>query len=138
MKHSILSAVAACALATTAMADTPQPMQQNNSNAVWFENWTGLSNAIWTIAQPDGQIITIRAKTGTPVFQLAGGNVIDGIYRYELTAATEEEVEIKSQFDSGREAARTTSFKPLQLSGRFHVQRGAIMIPEIMRENDEG
>lgn len=139
MKRVFLPAVAALALATAALADVAQPVQQNNSNAVWFENWTGLSNATWTIAQPDGAVIQIFAASGTPVFQLAGGEVIDGIYRYELTAATEEKVEIKNKMNNGRgDAARDTALKPFYMSGAFHVQRGVIVAPEVIQEKEEG
>ena len=139
MKHLVLSAIATLGLTASAMAETPQPVQQNNSNAVWFENWRGLSNATWTIAQPDGEVIQIFSASGTPVFQLEGSKVSDGIYRYELTAATEEKVEIKNKQNNGRgDAARDTMSKPFHMSGAFHVQRGVIMVPETITEKEEG
>ena len=140
MKSIFRAAVLSLSLAGAALAQTPQPVQQNNSNAVWFDNWTGLSNATWTIAQPDGEVITIFAASGTPVFQLVGGGqTIDGIYRYELKAATEEQVEITNKQNNGRgDAARDTTFKPFHMSGVFHVQRGVIMLPELITEKEEG
>ena len=53
------------------------PVQQHNSNAVWFENWIGLSNASMVVAAPNGKIIEIFAKSGTPVFELPPGEAQD-------------------------------------------------------------
>lgn len=137
MRTIIFAAAAVFAVASSAFAETPKPVQQNNSNAVWFENWQGLSNATWTIAMPDGEIIQIFTKQGTPVFQLEGSEVLDGIYRYELTAATEEKVKIKNQVNNGRgDAARDFAFKPFAMSGAFHVQRGVIVVPEMIKEEE--
>ena len=139
MKQTMIAALMAFGLAGPALAESPEPVQQNNSNAVWFENWQGLSNATWTIAQPDGEVVTLFAASGTPVFQLTGGAVIDGIYRYELTAATEEKVEIKNKQNNGRgEAAADHTFKPFAMSGVFHVQRGVIVAPAVLEEKEEG
>jgi len=137
---SIFHVVLLClGLTGAALAQTPQPVQQNNSNAVWFDNWTGLSNATWTISQPDGEIIQIFAPSGTPVFQLVGGRVIDGAYRYELTAATAEKVAITNKQNNGRgDAARDHGLKSFQMSGVFHVQRGVIVVPELIKEKEEG
>ena len=109
-------------------AAEPQPVQQNNSNAVWFENWIGLSKATITVATPSGELIALYTETGTPVFQLTGNEVLDGIYRYELSAATEEEVKIVNKIDNGRgDATKNTTAKPFHLSGAFVVQRGVIV-----------
>ncbi|MEL7252759.1 MAG: hypothetical protein AAGL23_01190 [Pseudomonadota bacterium] len=120
-----------------ALAEKPQPVQQNNSNAVWFENWFGLRNATMTISQPDGEIVSIYAEKGTPVFELSGAQPIDGIYRYSITAATEEEVEIKNNINNGRgEAAKNTIAVSFDMSGQFHVQRGVIVQPEEIEEKE--
>jgi len=124
-----------CFGSITALA--AQPVQQHNSNAVWFENWTGLSNATLKVSTPSGEVITIHAETGTPVFTLDSANAADGIYRYELSAATEEKESIVNQLDSGRGDAQTdTTFKPFRTSGQFHVSRGVIIIPEEINEDD--
>ncbi|MEM8848458.1 MAG: hypothetical protein AAGE03_00340 [Pseudomonadota bacterium] len=83
------------------------------------------------ISAPDGEITTIYAETGAPVFQLSGQEIVDGIYRYELTAATDEEVEIKNPIDNGRgDAARDTVAVSFATSGTFTVSRGVIVQPE--------
>lgn len=135
VSHLFVAAVVACSGA--AFAAEPEPVQQHNSNAVWFENWNGLSNATMTILAPNGKITSIQAETGTPVFQLSGSEVIDGIYRYELKAATDEVIEIVNPIDNGRgENASNTMRKPFQLNGHFTVARGVIITPEEIREEE--
>ncbi|MFC6582714.1 hypothetical protein [Sulfitobacter aestuariivivens] len=119
-----------------AIAETSQaPVQQHNSNALWFENWQGLSNAIMKVTDPNGKFSTIEAKSGTPVFQLQAGEVVDGIYQYELSAATDKTQKIVNQVDNGRgDAARDSVAVPFRLSGRFVVSRGVIVTPEEIKE----
>jgi len=132
---TIIATVCALAFATPAFAETPKPVQQNNSNAVWFENWKGLSNATMTVAQPNGEIVSLFAAKGTPVFELKGREVVDGVYRFEITAATEERVKIVNKLNNGRgDAARDTVAKSYQLAGQFHVQRGVIVVPKDVKE----
>ena len=113
------------------------PIQQHNSNAVWFENWIGLSNATMVVAAPNGRITQIYAETGTPVFQLTRADAQDGVYRYELRAATEERIEIVNPIQSGREdGGDGTMAKPFYTTGFFVVERGAIITPEDIKEED--
>lgn len=134
----IAGLVLAVSMSTSALAsDTPQPVQQHNSNAVWFENYTGLSNAQMTISFPDGTLETIFAKSGTPVFQLTGAEVIDGIYRYELTAATDKKETIKNPVNNGRgDAASNEVAVGFSMSGHFVVSRGVIITPEEQKEEN--
>lgn len=121
--------------AAFAAPDTPQPVQQHNSNALWFENWTGLSNAQMTINHPDGTIEQIDAKSGTPVFKLTSSKAIDGVYHYEVRAATEQTEKIKNPIDNGRgKAQRDDRAVPFYISGRFIVSRGVIVTPEDIKE----
>jgi hypothetical protein len=111
------------------------PVQQHNSNAVWFENWIGLSNSTMTVAAPSGEAITIFAEKGTPVFQLEGNEVQDGLYRYELSAATEEKVKTVNKQNNGRgEGSNDDHSKPFYMSGYFTVSRGVIVTPKDIKE----
>lgn len=123
--------------ATTAgAAFAADPVEQHNSNAVWFENWNGLSNAILTVVAPNGQITEIQAPAGTPVFQLSGRDVLDGIYHYEMTAATEKTEKIVNAIDNGRgDAASDTARVPFYLAGSFTVSRGVIIRPKDIKED---
>lgn len=125
---------AAVGLAGFAAANTVDPVAQHNSNAVWFENWIGLSNATMVIAAPNGKVSTVFAQSGTPVFELERGEVLDGVYRYELSAATEETAEIVNPIDNGRDSIASSSAVPFNLSGSFVVSRGVIISPEDIKE----
>ncbi|MCJ7874796.1 hypothetical protein [Phaeobacter sp. J2-8] len=129
MTRIIVSVISSLSfLALPVQAETPRPVQQNNSNAVWFENWIGLRNATMVVSAPDGQLVSIFAASGAPVFELTGNEVMDGIYRYELNAATEEEVKIVNKINDGRgDVSKDTTAKPFFHSGAFIVQRGVIV-----------
>ncbi|WP_204115939.1 hypothetical protein [Shimia biformata] len=121
----------------TGAALASEPVEQHNSNAFWFENWRGLSNATLTVAAPDGRLTEIFAATGTPVFHLSGSKVLDGVYRYELSAATDEQAEIINPINNGRgENQRDTRAKPFFTAGHFTVSRGVIITPEDIKEDN--
>lgn len=133
LKTLFLGAALGALAATTALA--ADPVQQHNSNAVWFENWIGLTNATMTIVAPDGEITAIQSTSGTPVFELSGGEFQDGVYHYELTAATDKEVEVKNQINNGRgEQSGGTEKVPFYTTGSFVVSRGVIITPEEVKE----
>lgn len=122
-------------LTVWAAGNEPLPIQQHNSNAVWFENFGGLSNASLVISYPDGTIETIETAKGTPVFKLRSDMAFDGVYRYELRAATQETRKIKNQLNNGRgDAARSESSVPFNLTGHFTVSRGVIITPKDIKE----
>jgi hypothetical protein len=129
-------ALPALLLAASVAGAAPPPVQQYNSNTVWFENWSGLRNATLVISAPDGTLTTIETAAGTPVFQLSGAEILDGIYRYELRAASDEQIAIVNPQDNGRGAAQSdTMAKPFYLTGNFTVSRGVIIIPEDITED---
>lgn len=122
-------------LSSASVAATPEPVQQHNSNAVWFENWIGLSNATMKVQAPDGSLISVLAVTGTPVFQLSGNEVQDGVYRFELSAATDEKEKIVNPIDNGRgENASDMVSVSFSMEGRFVVARGVIVTPKDIQE----
>ena len=131
---TLLIGAALCAITGT-VAVAADPVQQHNSNAVWFENWIGLTNATMTIVAPDGEITTLQSNNGTPVFELRGGEAQDGVYRYELTAATDKEIDVKNPIDNGRgEQASGREKVPYYTTGTFVVSRGVIITPEEIQE----
>lgn len=135
MVSAVLSVLLTVSTATVVVA--AEPVEQHNSNAFWFENWRDLSNATLIIAAPDGQVREIFAASGTPVFQLAGERVVDGVYRYELSAATSEQATILNPVDNGRgESQRDTRAKPFYAAGHFTVSRGVIITPEEISEDN--
>ena len=71
------------------------------------------------------------------MFELDRADALDGIYRYELRAATEEQSKIVNQIDNGRgDDARDTAAVPFYASGYFEVSRGAIITPEDIKEEN--
>ncbi|MFT6024947.1 MAG: hypothetical protein ACI9PY_003081 [Ascidiaceihabitans sp.] len=129
------SLIAGSFIGSAHATETPKPVQQHNSNAVWFENWVGLTNTSMTVSQPGGEITTIFAKSGTPVFQLSGNEIKDGVYSYELKAATAETQKIINSIDNGRgDAARNETAIPFYTSGSFVVSRGVIVTQKDIQE----
>lgn len=136
-KRLIFAALLPVSLGLASVAMAANPVKQHNSNAVWFENWTGLSNATLVVSAPDGTVTTVAAPSGTPVFQLSGSEVADGIYRFELTAASEERVKIVNPQNNGRgDAQSDTKAKSFLMNGSFTVSRGVIITPEEVSEDD--
>ncbi|WP_146591334.1 hypothetical protein [Puniceibacterium confluentis] len=134
VRRCCLAAGLSLGLAAAAAAAT-DPVQQHNSSAVWFENWTGLSNATLVVVAPNGKITEIYAASGTPVFELDRAEAQDGVYRYELRAATEEREAIINPSDDGRgEAQRDSTAVPFYATGHFVVERGAIITPKDEQE----
>ena len=125
-----ISAIAVAAILVARVAGA-EPVPLTNSNALWFENWTGLSNATLVVSNPEGEISRIESATGTPVFRLTGARVPDGRWDYELRAATDERRRIVNPIDNGRgEAARDTVAVGYTMTGAFFVSGGVIVQPD--------
>lgn len=128
----------ALALFMASSALGAEPVAQHNTSALWFENWGDLRNAQLRVVMPNGKIEDVQAATGTPVFQFSGPGIQDGVYSYELSAATSEEVEIVNKIDNGRgEQASDKVAKPFYMTGVFHVSRGVIVTPETLSEDGD-
>ena len=113
-----------------------EPVERTNTTALWFESWGRLSNATLKVGSPDGSQVDVFAASGTPTFHLRDITPIsDGVYRYELTAATDEMIPIKNQLDSGRGKAQKKEIaKSFQMGGFFIVTRGVITKKEDLVE----
>ena len=132
-----LSTIATLLCASAAWAQAPDPVQRNNSRAVWFENWVGLENANMRVASPDGEIKDVFAATGTPVYELSGTSS-DGVYRYELRAQTDEMVKNRNYSANSLEGEDDEFIpKSFYRSGVFVVRGGVILRPEEMEEEEE-
>ncbi|WP_135507009.1 hypothetical protein [Roseovarius aestuariivivens] len=123
--------------ATAGSADSPDPVQRNNSSAVWFENWIGLDNANLRVASPDGEIRDVFSAQGTPVYELSGASS-DGVYRYELRAQTDELIKNRNYPPNSPQKEDQQSIrKSFYRSGIFVVQRGVILQPNGLNEPEE-
>jgi hypothetical protein len=132
---SLITSTVVSILAGT-MAFASEPEQRTNTNSLWFESWGTLSNATLTIAGPEGVQTSVYNKSGSPTFYLRDiSPVADGVYSYELTAATDEKVKIKSELNNGRgDAAQKEMAKPFHMTGSFIVSRGVIALKEELVE----
>ena len=103
---------------------------------VWFENWGTLSNATLKVISPDGTVSTFMSERGTPRVSLRDlKSVEDGVYKYDLSAATDEVIKVDTELNNGRgKAQRDTMFKPFSMGGIFFVTRGAISQKELLLE----
>lgn len=129
--------IGAAVLAFSGPALASDPVEQHNSSAFWFVNWIGLTNATLDVVSPDGEIQTVFAASGTPVFELDRANAVDGVYRYELSAATEKKVKVVNRQKDGRgDKSSDQVAESFYLSGQFIVSRGVIIIPEDVVEQD--
>ena len=134
LRHFLITAAGCLALAGQALA--ADPVQQNNTNMVWFDNWIGLSNGMLRVADPEGYITTVTAKDGTPVYQLDADSPLDGVYRYELRAATDEKVKNRDYNADSEVANNNEEYTnvPYYRTGVFIVERGVILRPEEVAE----
>jgi hypothetical protein len=120
----------------TGPAYANEPVLRMNTTSVWFENWDDLTNAAFIVTSPDGTVQTIKSDRGTPVFNLRDlAKVTDGVYQYELSAATSKMQEIKNPQNNGRGTAeKKEMFIPFKSNGIFFVARGVISKPENIKE----
>ena len=115
-----------------------EPIERDNTNAVWFENWIGLKNATLKVAMPSGKIVDVYAESGTPVFKLDPADSADGVYGYELTAATDKLQPVVNPIDNGRGTAEKTQVAVgFAMTGAFLVSRGAIVPMNVEQEKSE-
>ncbi len=95
-------------------------------------------NTTLSIAGPNGYYAQAFAKAGTPMIKLSQhGPVADGIYIWQVTAATDELIEVRDKgLRSGSTAGssyRRTSPGTIRInkgtaeSGSFRVQNGSIL-----------
>jgi hypothetical protein len=100
--------------------------------SVGFDLKGTYSNVTLTISGPRDFHASAFARAGAPVIDLRRyGELEDGLYTYQLTAATAERARTRTRLDDGR--AASAPIEPLQsaaLSGTFRVQNGAIVKPD--------
>jgi hypothetical protein len=95
---------------------------------------TGHYNATLSVAGPDGRVITASARQGSPTIDISGANVMgDGIYTWQLTAATPRTKLIPADDTNGRDNVRSNMRGQMAVtvgaasSGTFLVQGGKIV-----------
>jgi hypothetical protein len=103
--------------------------QKFTDSEVVFDITGPYSNLTLTISGPNGLHASAHHRTGSPVIDLRKlGTIDDGDYLYQLTAATDEKVPVRTALDNGRDGGPTTStLKSVSTSGQFQVKGGTIV-----------
>jgi len=90
----------------------------------------GLRNVMLSVSGPRNYAASLATKSDLPKFDLReGGKLFDGHYRFEVTGATAETLEINTPIDdNGRDAeARNKIAVPVQFAGSFAIRDGKIV-----------
>ncbi|AXS39858.1 hypothetical protein D1F64_07085 [Breoghania sp. L-A4] len=97
----------------------------------------GFTNYQLTVTGPNGFNATVFSKKGAPTINLRKlGVVDDGVYNYQLTAASTERAPVRTPIDNGRGAQENTeTLVGASSSGTFIVKGGAIVQPTAETEN---
>ena len=124
-----LAACFAAGISSTCLAQGLNATQKFTDTEIVFDITGPYSNLTLTISGPNGLNATAHHRTGSPLIDLRKlGSIDDGDYLYQLTAATDEKVPVRTALDNGRDGGPTTSMlKSVSTSGNFQVRGGAIV-----------
>ena len=124
-----LAACLAVGVSSTCWAQGLNATQKFTDTEVVFDITGPYSNLTLTISGPNGLNATAHHRTGSPIIDLSKlGAIDDGDYRYQLTAATDEKVPVRTALDNGRDGGPATSIlKSVSTSGQFQVKGGTIV-----------
>jgi hypothetical protein len=124
-----LAAALLLGLSSACPADDLTADQRFTETGVAFELKGPYSNVTLTVSGPNDFHASAFSRSGAPAIDLRRfGAVEDGTYAYQLTAAGNEKVKIRTPLDDGRDS-RTASEprKGVSTSGAFHVRNGTIV-----------
>jgi hypothetical protein len=128
-KAFCLAAFFAVGISSTCWAQGLKATQKFTDSQIGFDITGPYSNLTLTISGPNGLHASARHRTGSPVIDLRMlGTIDDGDYLYQLTAATDEKIPVRTALDNGRDGGPTTSIlKSVSTSGQFQVKGGTIV-----------
>ncbi|HEV7879155.1 hypothetical protein [Bradyrhizobium sp.] len=124
-----LAACFAVGISSTCWAQGLNAPQKFTDTEIVFDITGPYSNLTLTISGPNGLNASAHHRTGSPVIDLRKlGTIDDGDYLYQLTAATDEKLPVRTALDNGRDGGPTTSIlKSVSTSGQFQVKGGTIV-----------
>jgi hypothetical protein len=124
-----LAACLAVGISSTCWAQGLNATQKFTDSEVVFDITGPYSNLTLTISGPNGLTASAHHRTGSPIIDLRKlGAIDDGEYLYQLTAATDDKVPVRTALDNGRDGGPTTStLKGVSTSGNFQVKGGTIV-----------
>jgi hypothetical protein len=123
-----LAACLAVGVSSTCWAQGLNATQKFTDSEVVFDITGPYSNLTLTISGPNGLHASAHHRTGSPLIDLRKlGTIDDGDYLYQLTAATDEKVTVRTALDNGRDGGPTSVLKNVSTSGQFQVKGGTIV-----------
>ena len=128
-KSFCLAACLAVGISSTCWAQGLNATQKFTETEIGFDITGPFSNLMLSISGPNGLHASAHSRTGSPLIDLRKlGTVDDGDYLYQLIAATDEKLPIRTALDNGRDGGPTASmFKSVSTSGQFQVKGGTIV-----------
>jgi hypothetical protein len=124
-----LAACFAVGISSTCWAQGLKATQKFTETEVGFDIGGPYSNLTLTVSGPNGLHASAHSRTGSPLIDLRKlGTIDDGDYLYQLTAATDETIPVRTALNNGRDGGPTTKMlKSVSTSGQFQVKSGAIV-----------
>ena len=103
-KAFCLAAFFAVGISSTCWAQGLNATQKFTDSEVVFDITGPYSNLTLTVSGPNGLHASAHHRTGSPVIDLRKlGTIDDGDYLYQLTAATDEKIPVRTALDNGRD-----------------------------------
>lgn len=127
-----LAASLAVLAADSAQAQDMKVVERFSKGEIRFEIPDAYSNVTLSISGPGGVHEQAFSRREAPDIELVEmGELEDGVYTYQLTAATEEVVRVRPHLDNGRsESVDSEERVGVTRSGTFRIRNGAIMPAE--------
>ena len=137
MRTLCLAACAVIGLSGACLADEKFAAEKFGGTSLGFLLKKSLSNVTLSVSGPDDFHASVFSKTGSVALDLRKfGPVEDGIYRYQITAATDQKLKVRTTFNNGRDAKeRIAPHKSVAMGGMFRVRNGKIVKPAPATKN---
>lgn len=127
-----LAAVGTMAIASPAMANDVEVELSGTRISLDQSTARGLSNFTLRVIGPDGYVAEVFSRNSAPSLRLTDfGDMPDGQYSYEFSAATQERrqwVSRRQSMNNGRSGNAQPGFVGTQQSGSFRVLDGRIVV----------
>jgi hypothetical protein len=119
-------------LSSVSPADDLKVEQRFTDTTVGFSLPSSNGNVTLTISGPEGYQASAQSSRGAPTIDLRQqGTPPDGLYKYQLAAATGEKTKVRTPHDNGREGGpKGEQGKGATASGVFRVKDGKIVKPD--------
>ena len=141
MKTTVLclATCAALGLSGACHADDMVAAKQFSGTNLGFLLKGALRNSTLSVAGPDDFHASTFSKSGAVAIDLGKfGALEDGLYHYQITAATDQPANVRTPLNDGRDDnAKVKLLKSVEMSGTFDVTGGKIVEP-VANAKDSG